>query len=127
MASGWHDGYYLNADGSWTYQAKATWESNSTGTYYQDSYGWYPKNQWLKIDGEWYFFKNSGYMAENEYCNGYWFNADGTWTYTARAKWKQDSKGWFYQDTTGWYAKNCSLRIDGKVYNFNSSGYCTNP
>jgi len=28
---------------------------------------------------------------------------------------------------TDWYAKNETIKIDGKNYNFNASGYCTNP
>ena len=121
------DGYWLDKSGEWNYKARASWKSDSKGWYYQDTTGWYAKNQWLKIDGKWYFFKPDGYMAYSEYWNGYWFNADGTWTYQARASWKSDSKGWYYQDTTGWYAKNQSLWINGKRYNFNAEGYCTNP
>ena len=121
------DGYWLDKSGEWNYKARASWKSDSKGWYYQDTTGWYAKNQWLKIDGKWYFFKPDGYMAYSEYWNGYWFNADGTWTYQARASWKSDSKGWYYQDTTGWYAKNQSLWINGKLYNFNAEGYCTNP
>ena len=121
------EGYWLSKSGAWTYQAKASWKSDSKGTYYQDTNGWYPKNQWLKIDDQWYFFKNNGYMASSEYCNGYWFNQNGTWTYPNKAAWKQNANGWYYQDTSGWYAKNCDIRIDGKLYNFDARGYCTNP
>ena len=120
-------GYYLDKNGVWSYQAKASWKSDSKGTYYQDTKGWYPKNRWLLIDGQWYFFKSDGYMASSEYCNGYWLNSDGTRTYQYKASWKKDSKGWWYGDDNGWYAKNESLKIDGKIYNFDVSGYCTNP
>lgn len=123
----YRNGYWLNGDGTWTYTAKASWRSDSKGWWYQDDKGWYPKNQWLRIDGKWYFFKANGYMAANEFCKGYWLNADGTWTYKAKASWKKDAKGWYYSDTTGWYAKNQTLKIDGKKYSFDSAGYCTNP
>ena len=66
-------------------------------------------------------------MAENEYCGGYWINSGGAWTYQHKASWKKDTTGWYYQDTSGWYAKDETLTIDGKSYNFNSAGYCTNP
>lgn len=36
---------------------------------------------WQKINGIWYYFNESGYMASEEYYNGYWFNADGCWYY----------------------------------------------
>ena len=83
---------------------------------------------WIKLDDNiWYYFKPDGSMAANEYCGGYWLGASGTWTYQHKAQWKKDPKGWYYQDSTGWYAKNCKLTIDGKEYNFNTAGYCTNP
>ena len=121
------EGYWLDKSGAWTYQAKASWKADSKGWYYQDTKGWYPRNQWLKIDGQWYFFKPDGYLASSEYWNGYWFNSNGTWTYQYKASWRQDSTGWWYGDASGWYAKNQSLKINGKLYNFNASGYCTNP
>lgn len=121
------DGYYLEKNGTWTYKFRASWKSDSKGKYYQDTKGWYPKNQWLKIDNQWYFFKNDGYMAQSEYVNGYWFNLNGTWIYTYRASWRKDSNGWWYGDANGWYAKNCTVRIDGKLYDFDRYGYCTNP
>ena len=82
---------------------------------------------WKQLGSDWYFFKADGSMATKEYCNGYWLDSDGKWTYQYVAKWTKDSKGWWYGDSTGWYAKNQSITIDGKVYNFNASGYCTNP
>ncbi|MCR4702412.1 MAG: leucine-rich repeat domain-containing protein [Saccharofermentans sp.] len=121
------NGYYLDKSGAWTYKYRASWKSDTKGTYFQDANGWYPKNRWLKIDNKWYFFKPDGYMAAEEYRNGYWLNTNGTWTYTARASWKKNSKGWYYQDTAGWYAKNGTWKIDGKNYNFDAKGYCTNP
>ena len=121
------DGYYLSKNGAWTYKYRASWKTDSTGTYYQDSTGWYPKNQWLRIDDQWYFFTPDGYKAAAEYWNGYWFNINGTWTYKARASWKKDSKGWYYQDTDGWYPRDCDVKINGKLYNFDAAGYCTNP
>lgn len=78
---------------------------------------------WNKIDGKWYFLKPDGSRANNEYCDGYWLNSDGTWTYEARASWKQDPYGWYYQDTSGWYAKDQWLYIDNYWYYFNNDGY----
>lgn len=82
---------------------------------------------WQRIGGTWYFLKSGGDMASNEYCGGYWLNADGSWTYQHKAKWTKDKTGWWYGDTSGWYAKSATYVIDGKSYNFNASGYCTNP
>ena len=78
---------------------------------------------WQTIDGKTYFFKSSGVMAENEWCQGWWLNKGGTWTYQYKASWKQDSKGWYYQDTSGWYARNATYIIDGTSYTFDASSY----
>ncbi|MCR4702938.1 MAG: hypothetical protein K5665_04640 [Saccharofermentans sp.] len=82
---------------------------------------------WVSSGGKWYYLKADGSMATNEYCGGYWLNADGTWTYQHKATWRMTNNKWWYGDNTGWYAKNQTLKIDGKNYNFNGSGYCTNP
>ena len=82
---------------------------------------------WQEIDGVYYYFKSSGAMAANEYCQGYWLGSNGKWTYQYKATWRKDRKGWRYGDSTGWYAKNESFMIDGKVYYFDADGYCTNP
>ena len=31
------------------------------GWRYEEENGHYPKNEWQRIDGEWYWFNNSGY------------------------------------------------------------------
>ena len=73
----YRDGYWLNADGSWnTAYYGGTWKSNGKGWWYEDN-GWYPTSQWLYIDGAWYYFKADGYMATNEYIDGYWINSNG--------------------------------------------------
>ena len=66
-------------------------------------------------------------MAAEEYRDGYWLNSDGSWTYKYKASWRQDSKGWWYGDDSGWHAKSGSIKINGKKYNFDANGYCTNP
>ena len=107
---------WVNVSGKWYYFEKGKKEENVkmiTG--------------WKQIDGTWYYFKSSGAMAEKEYCDGYWLNPGGAWTYQHKASWKKDSTGWWFGDSTGWYAKDETLTINGKSYNFNSAGYCTNP
>ncbi len=114
--------YYLNPNGDMaTY-----WKQIEDVWYYFGSNGQMVTG-WKKIDGYYFYFKTNGSMAANEYCGGYRLDADGRWTYTYKASWKKDSKGWWYGDSNGWYAKNQTLKIDGKNYNFDKSGYCTNP
>ena len=91
---------------------------------------------WKKIFGKWYYFDPIweeleregyvGYMATDEYIQGYRINADGTWTYKPKASWHKSSKGWWYGDSTGWYAKDRGYQIDGVMYMFDQNGYVTN-
>ena len=79
--SEYRDGCWLNADGTWnTAYSGGYWASDSTGWWYTDASGWYPVNTWLWIDGSYYFFKASGYMAVNELVDGYYVDASGKMT-----------------------------------------------
>ena len=114
--------YYFDKDGV----MQTGWVSDGGKWYYFSGSG-VMQTGWVTVGGKWYYLKSSGAMAANEYCGGYWLNVDGSWTYTYKATWRKDSTGWWYGDTSGWYAKNQTLKIDDKNYNFNASGYCTNP
>ncbi len=100
------------------------WKKDSTGWWYRNSDGSYPKKTWKKIDGKWYYFLASGYMESNCYRNGYWLGRNGAMSEkNVGGKWKKDSTGWWYTDNTGWYPKNRWLTINGKQYFFNLKGY----
>ena len=119
----WRDGRWYNADGTQTYSGTLQWESNATGWWVEDTDGWYPTDSWQKIDNVWYYFKPDGYMASNEYYNGYWFNADGSWDDKYLLSWKQNSTGWWVEDISGWWPQSQWLKIDGSWYYFDASGY----
>ena len=119
--SEWVNGKWYDKDGSQTYPYTLSWKSNKKGKWVVDSNGWYPKNQWQKIDGVTYFFKADGYMASNEWCKNYWINADGSCS-NIKATWKKDKKGYWF-GYSGWYAKNQWQMIDGYWYYFKSDGY----
>lgn len=119
----WVDGVWYDANGNNTYNGRLQWKSNSSGWWVEDTSGWYPQNQWQKIDGKWYYFTSSGYMDYSEYRDGCWLNSDGSWNQDySNGKWQNDGQGWWYQDN-GWYPRNQYLWIDGTRYWFNSSGY----
>ena len=143
LATGWmksgNSWYYLNPEtcamvtgwlkdsGIWYYMkesgAMATgWVKVGSNWYYMKSSGAMATG-WLKDGSTWYYLKPAGEMAANEWCNGYWLNANGSWTYQPRGSWKQDSTGWWFGDTSGWYAKSTTQKIDGVDYKFNASGY----
>ena len=119
----WRDGKWINADGSCDYAGQLLWKSNATGWWVEDTVGWYPTNSWQKIDGLWYYFNASGYMASGEYYDGYWFNKDGSWDPQYKLSWKGNSSGWWVEDISGWWPSSSWLKIDGYWYYFDASGY----
>ena len=56
-------------------QAQAQWIKNSTGWWYQNADGSYPRNQWQMINGSWYHFDWNGYMQTG------WLQLGNTWYY----------------------------------------------
>ena len=78
------------------------WKKNDTGYWYVRSNGSYPKDQFEKIDGTWYYFDGSGYMLAD--------------------KWKKRPDGaWYYFDKSGEMASDWK-KINGKWYYFNRDG-----
>ena len=119
----WINGKWYDKNGNQTYSGTLSWKGNSTGWWVEDSAGWYPTSSWQKIDGTWYYFKPNGYMASNEYYNGYWFNKDGSYDPKYYLTWKSNATGWWVEDKSGWWPANKWLKIDGNWYYFNGSGY----
>ena len=142
MKTGWYQSgsswYYLNSDGDMA----TGWKSISGKWYYFADGGematgwksiggkWYyfadngdMKTGWVEDDGDWYYMKSDGSMARSEYCDGYWLNSAGIWSYKYKANWYKNDNGWWYGDDSGWYAKNETLIIDGVSYDFDGNGY----
>ena len=136
--------YWCNADGLIDYEITTYWKSDKKGKWilyngpkqskndietvlggtYQKHYYYTPAKRWVKIEGKWYYFKENGYIAANEWINGHWLNkGNGAWTYKYKASWKSNKVGTWYEDTSGWYAKSQWEKIDGYYYYFNSKGY----
>ncbi|MBO4873516.1 MAG: leucine-rich repeat protein [Lachnospiraceae bacterium] len=61
-AKEWCGGWWLNADGTWTYPYKATWRKNAKGWWFGDESGWYAKSCTITIDGKSYTFDAQGYL-----------------------------------------------------------------
>ena len=65
MAAGeWYGGYWLNANGSWTYTYKGSWKQNAKGWWFGDTSGWYAKNCTITIDDKPYTFDANGYWVK---------------------------------------------------------------
>ena len=73
----YYSGYWFNNDGSWDSQYFLSWKNNTTGWWVEDKSGWWPSSKWLKINGDWYYFNSTGYMATSQYVDGYWIGSDG--------------------------------------------------
>jgi len=97
------------------------WKKNDTGFWYVRSDGTYPKNQFEKIDGTWYYFDGSGYMLSDKWKK----RPDGTWYYFDKSGemttgWKLISNKWYYfkddgEMVTGWVKyQDTWYYLDGK-------------
>ena len=119
----WVNGKWYNQDGTQTYEAVLQWKESASGWWVEDLKGWFPKSEWQKIDGKWYYFCADGYMDYSEYRDGCWLGADGAWdeNYSA-GHWMSNETGWWYEDA-GWCPKSQWLWIDGSCYYFDSEGY----
>ena len=119
---------WVSDGGKWYFMNKETgimqtgWVKDGSTWYYMSGSGAMVTG-WQQVGGKWYFFKSSGAMAASEWCEGYWLNADGSWTYQPKGSWKKNNQGWWFGDTSGWYAKNTTQKIDGTNYKFNAAGY----
>ncbi len=128
----WIDHQWYDSNGNATYKYKGYWKCNEKGWWFEDEKGWYPQDQWQKIDGDWYFFDDTGYMAENEYAGswGYyvegnwWVGSDGRWDGSEPGVWRLSTNGkWWFKDSTGWYAKSKWYKIRGTWYYFDDEGW----
>ena len=78
--SAYRQGYWLDKNGAAsTKNIGGTWKKSNGYWWYTDKTGWYPKSQWLKINGKEYYFLASGYLATNRYIGDYYVNSDGAW------------------------------------------------
>lgn len=57
--------------------ANAEWKQDSKGWWYSNGSSCY--RGWNQIDGNWYFFDKSGYMAHDRYVDNCYLNSDGHW------------------------------------------------
>ena len=102
------------------------WESDSKGWYYSFSNGDYAKDDWYQIGDKWYYFDKEGYMASDEYRDGYYLAPDGSWSQDySGGTWHEDSEypGWWWYQDGDWYPKNGWYKIDGDWYYFDDKGW----
>ena len=121
MQTGWkqigNKWYYLRSSGAMTtgwYQEGSTW-------YYLDAENGDMKTGWQYLGNKWYYLRSSGAMATG------WVKDGSTWYYLnasngdMKTGWFQVNGNWYYLNSNGAMVTG-SQTIDGKVYNFASSG-----
>jgi len=121
MQTGWqylgNKWYYLRSSGAMAtgwYQEDSTW-------YYLDSENGDMKTGWQYLGNKWYYLRSSGAMATG------WVKDGSTWYYLnasngdMKTGWAKVNGNWYYLNSNGAMVTG-SQTIDGKVYNFASSG-----
>ena len=123
----WKDGTWIDQNGNKNENFTMKWKTDGTHWWILDNTGWRPVSQWQKIDGLWYYFDEDGFMATNEWRDGYYLGGDGALRYDAIGSWHGNETGWWFEDTSGWYPYGQWQKINGKWYYFDSTGYmCSN-
>jgi len=116
--------WYLGKNGAWDEKAAVIgWKQDAKGWWFGLYGNDYLKDGWKMINGNWYYFKSTGYIAVNEFVQGWWLNQNGAQKDPVKYSWHKTSKGWWYGVSGGWYAKNATYTIDGKSYTFDKMGY----
>lgn len=79
----WQRFVYMLDDGSYPViptETESSWKQDSTGWWYQNADGSYPKSVWQQIDGKYYYFNDAGYMlADTTTPDGYQVDVNGVW------------------------------------------------
>lgn len=107
--------------------ATAGWVKDSTGWWYRNEDGSYPKNQWRLLSGVWYYFDESGYAVRNRWksINGHWYYFDADCN--MKTGWFCENGDWCYlsESNTPYYAIGAMVtgwrKVDGFWYLLRSS------
>lgn len=124
------------------------WVEDSTGWYYRDENGQYPKLKWVRINGGYFYFNENGYALRNQWFQDddeswYWFKdschmATGWekvgdyWYYFGndgrmKTGWIQYFDKWYYCEVSSGKMVSQEVRqVDGKWYYFNAKGEMLN-
>ena len=123
-------------------ERRAGWINDGSAWYYLDSETGIMQTGWKQLGNKWYYLRSSGAMATG------WYQEGSTWYYLDQSNgdmktgWVKDGSTWYYLNASNgdmktgwtkvggnWYYLNSSgamvtgsQTIDGKVYNFASSG-----
>jgi len=96
------------------------WEENNIGKWFTHLDGTYTQKGWEKIEGEWYYFDEKGYLATEQwlFVNNYWQYVDEDGIRVEG--WKKIGDKWYYFDERGAMLTGWQF-INNKWYYFGDS------
>ena len=118
--SKWIGSYYVKSDGAMAAN-ELVYDPTYNSSFYVDENGKYLNKQWKEIDGEWYYFKDGGYIAKNEWVGSYFIKGNGRMAKN-EMQYDQSAGSSYYFKEDGTFAKNYCAKVGGYWYYFKSNG-----
>ena len=118
--SKWIGSYYVKSDGAMAAN-ELVYDPTYNSSFYFNKDGNYLNKQWKEIDGEWYYFKDGGYMAKNEWVDSYFIKGNGRMAKN-EMQYDQSTGSSYYFKEDGTFAKNYWAKVGGYWYYFKSNG-----
>ena len=118
--SKWIGSYYVKSDGAMA-ASELVYDPTYNSSFYFDEDGKYLNKQWKEIDGEWYYFKDGGYIAKNEWGGSYFIKGNGRMAKN-EMQYDQSTGSSYYFKEDGTFAKNYWAKVGGYWYYFKSNG-----
>jgi len=126
--------YYVDKSGKMVKNKWIMWYEDP-GYYrdwlYFDKNGMVVQNCWKQIDKKWYYFSFDGfaytglrYLDYNGKEEAFYFDEMNANMLTG---WIYKYSNWYYGKSSGVLYRDCSVKIGGKTYTFDSYGRCLNP
>ena len=118
--SKWIGSYYVKSDGAMA-ASELVYDPTYNSSFYFDENGKYLNKQWKEIDGDWYYFKDGGYIAKNEWVGSYFIKGNGRMAKN-EMQYDQSTGSSYYFKEDGTYAKNYWAKVGGYWYYFKGNG-----
>ena len=118
--SKWIGSYYVKSDGAMA-ASELVYDPTYNSSFYFDENGKYLNKQWKEIDGDWYYFKDGGYIAKNEWVGSYFVKGNGRMAKN-EMQYDQSTGSSYYFKEDGTFAKNYWAKVGGYWYYFKGNG-----
>ena len=118
--SKWIGSYYVKSDGAMAAN-ELVYDPTYNSSFYFNKDGNYLNKQWKEIDGEWYYFKDGGYMAKNEWVDSYFIKGNGRMAKNEMQYDQSTGYSYYFKDD-GTYAKNYWAKVGDYWYYFKANG-----